>query len=110
VSTPADTPDLRELAIEAMTEVCYRGQELTEVHAAWLVDAALSAVLPEHHRQVAEKFAATFDRIARSTCESMISTPPEYRDEIIRHKGRQSAFERCAEIARDEVRHQSLTT
>lgn len=56
-------------------------------------------------RACAEKLAADFDRIASSTRESLVSTPPEYVEERITHAARAAAFARSAEIARGLMEH-----
>jgi Mg-chelatase subunit ChlD len=50
--------------------------------------------------QAAADLAETFKRIADSTRQSLVSTPPEYATEQHTHRVRARAFERAAEIAK----------
>jgi hypothetical protein len=64
------------------------------------VDAAYAAGVAAGRAQAAADLAETFKRIADSTRQSLVSTPPEFATEQHTHRVRARAFERAAEIAK----------
>jgi hypothetical protein len=87
---------LRQYAIEERGEL-----GLTPAQAAIRVlDVAAPILAAAGRAQAAADLAETFKRIADSTRQSLVSTPPEYATEQHTHRVRARAFERAAEIAK----------
>jgi hypothetical protein len=63
-------------------------------------DRAKTAAIESAYRAGREDAARDLERVARSTRESLVSTPPEYAGEAARHRTRAEAFERSVVVAR----------
>jgi hypothetical protein len=112
-ATVAETPpvptDALRAAEEALAEVIERCSAAgVAPDRSYLASVVVAAAWPfgvaAGRTQLAADLGATFDRIAASERESLVSTPPEYVEDQVRYRARAVAFKRSAGIVRQTAR------